>query len=128
MRETWDMKRLSDVRGKDVWSSDGEKIGSIQEIYYDDVTGSPEWVGLGTGFLGMKKRVVPVENLMPEGDHYTVPWSKTKVQEEPDWDAEGDSLSTQDEQVLCGYFGVTGEHSHSTRLLRPGEDYRGPML
>jgi hypothetical protein len=61
MRGTWDMQRLSDVRGKDVFSSDGEKIGSVKEIYYNDTQATPEWIGLGTGFLGMKERVIPVE-------------------------------------------------------------------
>jgi len=128
MLEAWDMKSLTDVRGKDVFSSDGEKIGSIQELYYDDTTGMPEWIGLGTGFLGLKRRVVPVEQLSTETDHFKVPFTKTKVQDEPDWDAEGESLKDEDEARLLSYFGISGEHGHSTRLLRPEEDYRGPML
>ena len=127
MRDSWDMKGLTDVRGTDVFSSDGEKIGSVQEIYYDDKTGVPEWIGLGTGFLGMKRRVIPVEVLAYEGDHLLVPYTKEKVQKEPDYDFD-DRITDEAESHLCNYFGLTGEHQHTMQLLRPEEDYRGPML
>ena len=30
--------------GRNAVDSDGDKIGEIKDIYYDDVSGRPEWV------------------------------------------------------------------------------------
>ena len=127
MQERWDMKRLADFRDKDVFSSDGEKIGSVKEIYYDDATAQPEWVALGTGFLGMSTKVVPAESLSFSGESFRVPFTKDKVKNEPDFDTSGDRLDESDEQRLCSYFNLTGSH-RSTRVLRPGDHYAGPMV
>jgi sporulation protein YlmC with PRC-barrel domain len=127
MYELWTLESLSQLRGADVYSADGARLGSVQEIYFDDETGDPEWVGLGAGFLGTKRKVVPVEGLRTEGDHLKVPFTRDRVRDEPDYDFE-DRISLEAEQALSSYFGLSGEHYHSTRVLRPGEDYRGPHL
>jgi sporulation protein YlmC with PRC-barrel domain len=123
----WDMQTLSDVRGKDVFSSDGEKIGSVKEIYYDDTESKPEWIGLGTGFLGMKERVVPVETLSQRGEGLQVPFTKDKIANAPYFETEGSVIRDSDEDRLCSYYNLTGQH-RSTKVLRPDEEYRGRML
>jgi sporulation protein YlmC with PRC-barrel domain len=120
----WDMTKLSDVRGKDIVAIDGEKIGSVRDIFYDDTSGEPEWVTLGTGILGMQQRVVPVDVLQPEGDSLKVPFTKDKVKDEPDFDIKDGRLSRQDEDRLCSYFGTTGRGTHGTTMLPYGQEYR----
>ena len=44
-----------------VYDDAGEKIGSVEEIFYDPATSRPEWVGIGTGLFGTKRVLVPVE-------------------------------------------------------------------
>ena len=41
--------------GRDAYDADGDKVGEITDIYYDDVTGRPEWVAVKTGLFGMKR-------------------------------------------------------------------------
>ena len=38
-------------RGRDVVGSDGEKIGTVDEIYLDTTTGDPEWLSINTGLF-----------------------------------------------------------------------------
>ena len=123
MPNDWSMQTLTDVRDKEILSSDGEKIGSVRDIYYDDATGQPEWVGIGTGFLGMQEKLVPVEVLEFHGDALRVPFTKDKVKEEPDFKLEDGRLSNADEMALCRYFGISGEHNHATRMLKYGDPY-----
>ena len=52
---------LRQMRGKPVLDRAGQKIGGIEDIYLDDRTDEPEWVGLGTGFFGSKHVVVPLQ-------------------------------------------------------------------
>jgi sporulation protein YlmC with PRC-barrel domain len=116
MTDHWNMQTLTDVRDKEIYSSDGEKIGSVRDIYYDDTTREPEWIGIGTGFLGMQERLVPVQTLEAEGEHFRVPFTKDQVKNEPDFKIEDGRLSNADEMKLCQHFGVTGEHNHSMRM------------
>ena len=123
MTDHWTMKTLTEVRDKDIFSADGEKIGSVRDIYYDDTTREPEWVGVGTGFLGMQEKLVPVQVLEAEGDHFRVPFTKDQVKDEPDFKLEDGHLSNSDEMKLCRHFGIAGEHSHTTRMLPYDEPY-----
>jgi sporulation protein YlmC with PRC-barrel domain len=36
--------RILEVRGEDLYDSDGEQVGSVEEIYLDDETDAPETV------------------------------------------------------------------------------------
>ena len=125
MTTSWNMNTLTRLRDKDIYSSDGEKIGSVKDIYYDDTSGNPEWVGVGTGFLGMKERVVPVEQLTSQGERLLIPFTKDKIQNEPDFETEGDFIADQDEVRLCSYFGIGSHQTHRPRALRYGQEYRG---
>ena len=60
--------RLDELRGQPVYDNAGEKIGSVEEIYYDPATHSPEWIGIGTGFFGTKRVLVPVEGAQVSDD------------------------------------------------------------
>ena len=52
-------EQLADFRGAAVYDSCGERIGRVEEIYDDTPTARPQWIGIGTGLLGMKQVVVP---------------------------------------------------------------------
>jgi sporulation protein YlmC with PRC-barrel domain len=123
MTNRWNMRSLTEVRDKDIFSSDGEKIGSVRDIYYDDTSREPEWIGIGTGFLGMAEKLVPVEVLQTEGDHFRVPFTKEQVKNEPDFDLKDGRLTTEDEMKLARHFGVAGEHNHQTMVLPYGQSY-----
>jgi len=123
MSQSWNMGTLTELRDKDIYSSDGEKIGSVKDIFYDDSSGDPEWVGVGTGFLGMKERVIPVAELRPSGDRLVVPFTKEKIEHEPDFDTKDDRIPDSDEMKLFTYFGMTAHASRQPRVLRYGQEY-----
>ena len=54
MRDQWTIERLGELRGSPVYDSAGEKIGKVEEIYYDMETRQPEWLGIGTGYSYMQ--------------------------------------------------------------------------
>ncbi len=106
--EAFTTEQLSGVRGTPVYSSDGEQVGKIEEIFYDHDTGRPEWIGIGTGFLGTKRVLVPLAGarLEPEGDRFALPYTKEQVAGAPDID--GDEISRDTEDKLYAYFGLSG--------------------
>jgi len=105
MQNQLSLDQLTQVRGTPVYSSDGEKIGKVEEIFIDNDTRQPEWIGLGSGGMFSSKRViVPVEGARLEADGFYVPYSKDQVQGTPAIDA--DEISQETERELYSYYGL----------------------
>src|SRR5213595_3855167 len=96
--------RLDEMRGAPVYDNVGEKIGKVEEIYYDQQTRVPEWIGIGTGFFGTKRVLVPVKGARVSEDSLTVGYSKDQVKDSPDIDE--DEISQQCEADLAAYYGL----------------------
>ena len=59
------VEELAQMRGQAAYDNSGDQIGSVEEIFVDEETRKPEWAGIGTGFLGTKRVLVPVEGASP---------------------------------------------------------------
>src|SRR4051794_31514058 len=103
MREEWTMERLRDFEGEPVYDMEGEKIGKVDEIFYDTQTDQPEWLGIGTGFLRTKRVLVPLADAETSADGISVRYSKEQVKDSPDVDS--DEISPQVEAELYKYYG-----------------------
>jgi sporulation protein YlmC with PRC-barrel domain len=99
------VEQLLEMRGKPVFDKTGEKIGSIEDIYIDDRTREPEWVGLGTGFLGMKHAIVPLADASARDEGIEVPYEKDMVKGAPDI-ADDEDISSEQESELAKYYGI----------------------
>ena len=118
MEQSMNLHRLNDMRGADVYDSSGDKIGSVDEIFYDEETNQPEWIGIGTGFFGTKRVLVPVQGASFEGDEVRVPYSKDQVKSSPDID--GDEISQDTEYELGSYYGLGYSERRSDTGLPEG--------
>jgi uncharacterized protein (TIGR02271 family) len=92
-------------QNRDLIASDGEKIGSVKEIYEDQRTGKPEWALVTSGLFGSRSHFVPLAGAEPTGEAVRVTVSKEQVMEAPSIDGDGE-LSEQDEQALFEHYGV----------------------
>ncbi len=115
MQNTMTMEQLSELRGSSVYDQGGSKIGSVEEVFYDADTQQPEWIGIGTGFFGMKRVLVPVAGASVTADGITVPYSKDMVKDTPDID--GDEISEDTERQLYSYYGIPYSDSRSDTTL-----------
>jgi uncharacterized protein (TIGR02271 family) len=92
-------------RGATVLGSDGEKIGTVDEIYLDRASGEPEWAAVKTGLFGMKSSFVPIRDASPAGDgELRVGVTKDQVGDAPRIDADGE-LSVEEERQLYSHYG-----------------------
>ena len=112
------MDRLNEMRGMPVYDSAGDKIGTVEEIFWDEETRRPEWIGIGTGFLGTKRVLVPVPGANPSGDGLRVPYSKDQVKNSPDIDS--DEISQDTEYELARYYGLDYSEDRSGTGLPEG--------
>ncbi|HEX7201237.1 MAG TPA: PRC and DUF2382 domain-containing protein [Arthrobacter sp.] len=90
-------------RNGNVVGSDGEKIGSIGQLYADDDTGEPTWVTVKTGLFGTSQSFVPVEGARSQGDDLVVPYTKEHVKDAPRVDVDG-HLTPEEEDRLYTYY------------------------
>jgi uncharacterized protein (TIGR02271 family) len=92
------------AHGANVVGQDGDKIGTVQDIYLDHETNEPEWVLVSTGMVGGRGNFVPLNDATMEGNEIRVPFTKDKVNEAPSVDPDG-QLSQQEERELYDYYG-----------------------
>jgi uncharacterized protein (TIGR02271 family) len=97
--------QLRTVIGATAYDRDGDKIGKVGQVYYDDATDQPTWVTVNTGFFGAHESFVPVSGAELTGDRVTLAYDKATVKDAPKI-AEDGHLSPQDEQQLYRYYGV----------------------
>jgi uncharacterized protein (TIGR02271 family) len=101
------MKTSQDVqnwRGLKAVDADGEKVGTIEEIYLDRGTDEPEWVTVSTGLFGSRTSFVPVADAQLSGDEVRLAYSKDQIKDAPNVDADG-ALSREEEQRLYEHYG-----------------------
>ena len=124
MSQDMTLERLAGMRGAAVYSSDGERIGTVEELFMDEETRQPEWIGIGTGFFGTKRVLVPVTGASTESDGLTVPYSKQQVKDAPDIDA--DEISQETEAELYAYYGLENSEQRSDTGLAEGAPADAP--
>jgi uncharacterized protein (TIGR02271 family) len=123
MHETATSERLSQAKGTPVFTQDGEKIGSVEDIFQDYETREPEWIGIGTGFFGRKRVLVPVQGADLRDDGVYVPYTKKEIQDSPEIDA--DEIDESTERSLYSHYGLSYSERRSGSTLP--EDSPGTM-
>ncbi|WDF33318.1 PRC and DUF2382 domain-containing protein [Arthrobacter agilis] len=93
--------------GGNVLGSDGEKIGSIGQVYLDDQTGEPSWVTAKTGLFGTSESFVPLQGADVEGHDVRVPYTKHQVKDAPRVESDG-NLSPEEEDRLYRHYEIGG--------------------
>lgn len=118
MQSTPSLDDLSAAQGQPVYSADGEKIGKVEDIYLDDATGRPEWIGIGTGFLGGKRLLVPTAAARLDKDGFYVGYDKKTVKETPG--IASDHIDQETEAALYAHYGLDYSESRSESGLPEG--------
>jgi uncharacterized protein (TIGR02271 family) len=75
-------------RGKTMVDRDGDRIGSISDIYADDETGQPDWALVDTGLFGGRSSFVPIGQARPAGGDVQVPYQQQQVKDAPKVEAD----------------------------------------
>jgi hypothetical protein len=100
------MEGILDRRGDDLFDGDGDKIGSIEEIYLDADTDVPAWAVVQTGLLGTKRIFVPLRDATEAEGGVAVPYPKELVKDAPEISHDG-AISKNEEAALLQHYGIT---------------------
>ncbi|MFC1420965.1 PRC and DUF2382 domain-containing protein [Streptacidiphilus cavernicola] len=93
-----------DLIGHKAVDRNGDKIGTVDEVYLDDASGRPEWAAVRTGLFG-RDAFVPLTSSEFVSDELRVPYDKSQVKDSPDFGV-GQHLSPEQELQLYRYYGL----------------------
>ncbi|WAX76587.1 PRC and DUF2382 domain-containing protein [Streptomyces sp. KMM 9044] len=90
-----------------VYDGEGNKIGEAKHVFFDDMSGRPEWVSVKTGMFGTSESFIPIRDAELVEDHLEVPYLKDKIKGAPDVDVDSQGhLSESEEHRLFDYYGI----------------------
>jgi len=117
--------QIRSLVGATAYDSDGDKIGKVGHVYFDDETDQPKWVTVNTGLFGLNESFVPLAGAESRGEDVVVRYDKATVKDAPNVSAEG-HLSAQEEEQLYRHYGLDygtsggGEYATSGTTGRTG--------
>lgn len=112
-------EQILESRGARMLNRDGDKIGSINDIYLDQDTGQPEWALVATGWFGAKGTFVPLAEAALEDSDIVVPYTSDQIKGAPNMEPNGE-LSQREETDLYNYYGLNYSESSSNSGLPEG--------
>ncbi|WP_256840875.1 PRC-barrel domain-containing protein [Ornithinimicrobium cryptoxanthini] len=98
-------EHLASLTDADVIDQNGDKVGSVGQIYLDDATGQPAWASVKSGLFGLRESFVPLNDANVADGNIQVPYTKDQVKDSPRVDAE-DHLDDSQQSTLFSYYGV----------------------
>lgn len=101
-----DLKPLLENKAN-VFGSEGEKIGTLGQIYLDDGTDLPHFATVKTGLFGSSENFVPLDDAEISNGQLYVRFTKQFVKDAPNVDPMG-HLSPEDEDRLYDYYSQAG--------------------
>jgi uncharacterized protein (TIGR02271 family) len=99
---------VASLIGANVIDSDGNKIGSIGQIYVDPASGQPNWATVKTGLFGTSESFVPLEQADEADGDIRVPYTKDFVKDAPRVDADNSLAESEEDGLYSYYHGSTG--------------------
>jgi uncharacterized protein (TIGR02271 family) len=105
--------------GGNVVSADGQKIGSIGQVYVDDSTGEPSFVTVRTGLFGIAESFVPLQDATVTGSDIRVAYNKDEVKEAPRVDPDG-RITPTEEQRLYAHYGLSSRGVYTSDSEKAG--------
>jgi uncharacterized protein YrrD len=96
---------VGDWRGHDVFLADGDKLGKLEDLYYDTDSDKPMFMCVRSGTLSHKQVLVPVGDVHATPDRLTVSWKHEDVKNAPTTKP-GEELSVADEERAFRHYGM----------------------
>src|ERR1700754_2918240 len=96
---------LKSWQGSDVLDPGGEKLGKLDEVYYDTETDEPGFASVKSGTISKHVTLVPLHGATVGYDFLRVSTNKDVFKKAPSFDTDAE-LSGDDEASAYGYFGI----------------------
>jgi hypothetical protein len=99
-----DIETALDWRGRTVRDPDGEKVGSLGDVYLDRQTDRPAWGSVRTGLFGRDESLVPLDSIEASEDgDLLVPYRRDVIKDAPRVDPDV-ALDADEEARLYAHY------------------------
>ncbi|RII92195.1 DUF2382 domain-containing protein [Clavibacter michiganensis] len=115
-----DSNDIGSIVGAPVHDTDGDKIGTVGQVYVNPDDNTPLWATVKTGLFGTSESFVPLQGADWNREALTVGYDKARVKDAPRVEADG-ALSEEEENSLYSYYGLGG----GTSTTSTGTDTQG---
>jgi sporulation protein YlmC with PRC-barrel domain len=110
---------IAEWRGRELIDSNGDRIGKLEEVYFDIETDEPQFATVKEGFFGRHLTFVPLTGITIGPDNLQIPVTTEQVKNAPNIALQGGELSQTDESALYHHYQLnyTSPDSQSGRRL-----------
>lgn len=95
---------LAEWRGTDLIDRDGQRIGALQDVYFDIESDEPQFGTVKEGWLGRHLTFVPLVGVTIGPSTLQVDATKEQIKGAPNIALEGGELSAEDESALYHHY------------------------
>lgn len=99
-------ENIRDWRNRDVVDNTGEKIGTLESIYFDTSTDEAAFASVRIGLLTKRLSFVPLVGAVVAPTYLKVQIDKKAVKDAPSIDLDGE-LTREEEPALFQHYGLT---------------------
>lgn len=100
-------EHIDTLYSAEVVDQNGDKVGSVGQVYLDDHTGAPAWVTVKTGLFGTNETFVPLDAADVDNGQIQVPYEKDFIKDAPSMDADR-HLDDPQQDELYRYYSLQG--------------------
>ena len=99
------IETLGDWRGQDVVDPNGDKLGKLEEVYYDGETDEPAFAAVKTGLVSKSITLVPLERASVGRDYLRVDRRKAVFKKAPSFETDSE-FSLDDEAATYAHYSL----------------------
>jgi hypothetical protein len=99
------VENITDWRGQDVLDAVGEKLGKLEEIYFDGESDAPVFAAVKSGRLSKSLTLVPLGEASVGRDYVRVNRAKGEFKKAPSFDTDIE-LTLDDEAATYRHYGL----------------------
>ena len=99
------VENITDWRGQDVLDPVGEKLGKLEEVYFDGETDDPTFASVKTGTFSKSLTLVPLARATVGRDYVRVDRATGEFKKAPSFDTDVE-LTLDDEAATYRHYGL----------------------
>jgi uncharacterized protein YrrD len=96
---------IKEWRGQDILDAEGEKLGKLDEVYYDVETDRPAFAAVRSGTLSKHITLVPLDGATVGRDYVRVSTAKDRFKAAPSFSPDVE-LNAEEETKAYEFFGL----------------------
>ena len=99
------VENITEWRGQDVVDPSGDKLGKLEEVYFDGETDEPTFAAVKSGTISKSLTLVPLERASVGRDYVRVDRAKGEFKKAPSFDTDVE-LTLDDEAATFRHYGL----------------------